>query len=278
MKFLKLIVGVYMGVIVAACGGGGSSSSNGDLSSATTSLCNDLSGLEAIYWGFINGELRADLPSTAFTIPFNINTTQPSYTNSNPYGLLLGFSVPAGWTASDAGDTSGFAFPTAVVGANLFRDDNEALWRYIPSAQIGQAGYTSQGILDAEINTTLNALGNPASTTEQCAFNFQQPGILGPESFAGKIVRAGNYTIMAKAHVLEITGTAVYYDSFLSYALTAENTTLINNIFIPMITQLYGGGSDPAQCEDGDDNDNDNLTDYPADPQCNSPSDDNESS
>ncbi len=32
----------------------------------------------------------------------------------------------------------------------------------------------------------------------------------------------------------------------LSLAPTAENATLINDIFFPMITQLYGGGSSPG--------------------------------
>lgn len=45
-----------------------------------------------------------------------------------------------------------------------------------------------------------------------------------------------------------------------------------------MITQLYGGGSDPAECSDGADNDGDGNVDFPSDAQCTSPSDDDESS
>ena len=227
-------------------------------------------GWKPFYWDFIHGVLRADLPSTAFTIPFSV---QGSYTNSRH--PLLGFLVPVGWSVFDAVDQSGFAFSGTEVGADLIRSDNQTVWRYMSSAQIA-GNFTSASILNADISTALALLGNPTQVTEHCEINFQRAGILGPESFASKVVRAGDFTIMARIQVIIVEGTASYYSGQLTLARTSENPQLIHDIFVPMITQLYGGGSDPAECADGNDNDGDNQVDFGQDPQCDNPSDDNE--
>ncbi|HBR98539.1 MAG TPA: hypothetical protein DD979_14365 [Gammaproteobacteria bacterium] len=272
MKRYTVLSALLVSAVLTACGGGGSSSGNGDVASARSQLCSELSGLEAVYWDFINGVIRTDLPTTAFTIPFNV---QGSYTHAR--SPLLGFLVPQGWTVFDARDQSGFAFAGTEVGADLIRDDNQAVWRYMLSAEIG-GDFTAMRVLNADINTALSFLGTPSPIQEQCEINLQQNGILGLESVAAKVVRAGDYTIMARIHITLVTGVSNYYDGYLSVARTTDHPAVINDIFVPMITQLYGGGSDPEACEDGEDNDNDGLTDFGQDPQCDSPSDDNEAS
>ena len=258
-------------VLLCGCGDDGL----GPLASATSQLCGDVTGVEAVFFDFINGVPRGDLPSTAFTIPFAVDFTQSPYSNST--SLLLGFMVPQGWTVSDAVDVSGFAIPGTVAGADLIRTDNRAVWRYMFNAQI-TGGFTSASILDSEVAVAMNFIGNPAGTTTVCELNAQQNGILGPESVAAKLIRAGDFTIFAQTHVIVVTGTAAFYSGFLSVAPTAESASLINDIYVPMITQLYGGGSDPAACGDGIDNDGDGNTDFPDDAQCTSPADDSESS
>ncbi len=278
MKYRKILLGIILCFTLVACGGssggGTGGEGNGNFSSASSQLCDELSGLEAVYWDFINGVPRGDLPSTAFTIPFDIDFSQSPYANSN--SLLLGFSVPLGWTVTDASDASGFAIPATVVGADLIKNDRLAVWRYMLSAQI-TGNFTSAAILSADINAGLNFIGNPPSVTEQCEINLQQNGVLGLESIAAKVVRAGDFTIMARTQVIIVNGVSNFYNGFLSLAPTQQNSTLINDIFVPMITQLIGGGSDFAACEDGEDNDGDGNTDYPNDPQCQFPDDDSES-
>lgn len=271
MKRTHLLVAVAFGVTVAACGG---DDGVGPSSSATSQLCPDVSGLEAVFWDFINGIPRGDLPSTAFTIPFDIDFAQSPYSNST--SLLLGFMVPQGWTVSDAVDVSGFAFPGTVAGADLIRADNRAVWRYMLNGQI-TGGFTSAAILDAELNTARNFIGNPAGTTVVCQINAQTTGILGPESVAAQLLRVGDFTIFSRIHVIVVPGTSAFYSGLTTVAPTSESVQLINDIYVPMITQLYGGGSDPAACADGIDNDGDGDTDYPNDAQCTSPADDSES-
>ncbi|HHO60100.1 MAG TPA: hypothetical protein ENJ64_07630 [Thiotrichales bacterium] len=273
MRIFKYLFAFVAATGLSACGGSGGGNPQ---ATATSTLCDDLVGLEAIYWDFINGEPRGDLPSTAFSIPFQVDFSQTPYTNST--SILLGFtSIPQGWTIADGIDVSGFAVPGTVAAADLTRTDNRAVWRYVFNAQV-TGGYTSAVILDSEVNTALNFIGNTASVTETCQINLQQNGIIGLESVAAKVLRAGDFTIMARAHVVVPNGLGGtgYYDGYLSLAPTSENAALINDIFIPMITQLYGGGTSPNQCEDGIDNDGDGKTDL-ADPQCESPADDSES-
>ncbi len=275
MKNLYLRIGVAalgVGLAAGACGDSGL----GPNPQATTDLCDEIFGLEAIYFDLVNGVPRGDLPSTAFTIPFNIDINQSPYSNNT--SLLLGFtSVPQGWTVSDAVDFSGFAIPGTVAATDLVRADNRAVWRYTLSAQVS-GGFTSQAILESEINAVLGAVGNPGPITAPCSINAQTQGILGPESVAARVLRAGDFTIVARTHVLVVSGVTATHHSFVSVAPTTEHERVINDIFVPMITQLYGGGTDPAQCSDGIDNDNDGATDYPSDNQCSSPGDDNESS
>lgn len=278
MNPLRSILLFVIAVFLSSCGGGSSGSGQSEidrLAGATSVLCPELTGLEGIYWDFINGSIRPDLPSTAFSIPFQVDFTQTPYSNST--SLLLGFtSVPLGWTISDGADVSGFAIPGTVAAANMGRNDNQAFWRYVLNAQLS-GGYSSAAMLNAEINTALNFLGNPPITQEQCQFGGQQQGIIGIESVAIKVVRTANFTIMARAHIVIPDGLngIGYYDGFLSLSPTDENPELIYDIYIPMITQLYGGGSTASQCEDGLDNDGDGKVDL-ADPQCEGPFDDSE--
>lgn len=241
-----------------------------EFAGADSQLCADLTGLEAIYWDFINGVPRGDLPPTAFTIPFDFGG---SYLNSTSY--LLGFTVPAGWTATDAVDETGFALPGGVAGANLVRADGQATWRYMLNAQIA-GNFTAASILDADVNALLRDIGNPPVQVEECLFNDQRPGIVGFESVAAKVVRTDDFTLMARAQVIIVSPYSAAYNGFVSVSPTAENEQLIYDIYVPMITQLLGGGGDTAACEDGQDNDNDGRTDFPADPDCTGPDDDTE--
>jgi len=280
MRIKSVLSGVVVSLSVAACGGGGGGGALNDsnlsqFNSATSLICTEITGPEAIYWDFINGQIRTDLPSTAFTIPFNVGGIY-SNESSPPASLLLGYTVPLGWAAENAVDVTGFASPFQFVGSNLIRNDNQAVWRYISNAQLVVNGYSSAGLRDAELNAALNFLNNPAVSEEQCRFTVQQQGILGLESAAGKIVRAGEFTIMTRASVLIVNGVGAYYSGSTTVARTAEMPALINDIFVPMITQLYRGGTDLAACEDGVDNDGDGLIDL-ADPQCAFPDDQSES-
>lgn len=265
------IAALALGIGIAACGDGGL----GPNPQAITELCDEIFGLEAVYFDLVNGVPRGDLPPTAFTIPFNIDFTQSPYSNST--SLLLGFSVPQGWTVSDAVDFSGFAIPGTVAAADLVRNDSRAVWRYTLNAQI-TGPFTSAAIVQSEVNAVLGTVGNPTPITDPCSINVQRQGILGPESIAARVLRAGDFTVVARTHVIQVTGVSAFHSSFVSIAPTSEHERVITDIFVPMITQLYGGGTDPAACSDGVDNDGDGAIDYPSDNQCNSPGDDNESS
>lgn len=264
-------IGLTLAGVLSACGGDDPTE---PLASATSQICADVSGLEAVYWDFVNGVPRGDLPATAFTIPFDIDFTQSPYSNST--SLLLGFMVPQGWRVSDAVDVSGFAIPGTVAGADLIRADGRAVWRYMFNAQV-TGGFTSEAILQSELAAATDFIGVGAPVTTVCQINAQNNGILGPESVAARLLRVGDFTIVARAQVLVVPGVSAFYNGFTSIAPTAESSQLINDIFVPMITQLYGGGTDRPACADGIDNDGDGNTDFPADAQCTNPSDDDES-
>ena len=262
---------IAIAFVAAACGGDDGQQL---AASATSESCDDVRGVEAVYWDFINGVPRGDLPSTAFTIPFDLDPVQSPYSNST--SLLLGFVVPVGWTVSDGVDVSGVAIPGTVAAADLIRADDRAVWRYMFNAQL-TGGFTSAGILDSEIAAATSFIGNPGPGNAVCEINAQRNGILGLESVAAQLLRVGDFTIFARAQVINVSGVGAFYNGYTSIAPTAESEELINDIFVPMITQLYGGGSDPAECGDGLDNDGDGSADFPVDPQCTSPSDDDES-
>lgn len=270
----QIILALAMFSIVACGSAGGGNGTTGTTTSvsnntATSQLCANVTGLEAVYWDFSNGVPRGDLPSTAFTIPsdFTVNFAHPTI-------LSFFFWHPATWTIEDV-----IADNLGSYGANLVRNDNQAVWRHVTTNVSNTSAAT---LLQSEVNTMLDFIGNPDATAV-CEFNGSEPNFAGGVTdVSSALIRAGDFTANVNVRVVSVPlggGSSLSQAAiYLVLAPTTEYAQLVQDVFVPIITQFYlGGTTEDTACSDNEDNDNDGKTDYPNDPECSSASDDSES-
>lgn len=274
------IVGTLIGI--TACGsatggttsnGGSTSFSNSNSSSVTSLICDKVTGLEAIYWDFSNGVPRGDLPATANTIPSNFTANF-----AHPTILSFFFWYPPEWVVDSV-----LADNFGSYGVNLIRDDQKAVWRSA-TTQVA-SGSTAASILQGEIDAILNFIGNPTNVETVCDLQVQEPNFAGGTTDAASaFMRLGDFTANITVRITNVPISAgnVFAQAAVYMVLspTDEYAQLVYDVFVPIITQFYGGGSSvdsDKACSDGKDNDNDGFTDFPNDSECSSADDDSES-
>ncbi|MDH3655351.1 MAG: hypothetical protein OEN21_13850 [Myxococcales bacterium] len=108
-------------VMFLALAGWGGDGTEQSAASATSNLCPNVTGTEAILWDLYNGVIRTDVS----VLPPPVPVPGGSYTH--PAFPLLGFIYPGGWTPTTT-NTGGFQ----EIGVNLIRQDQQAIWREQP--------------------------------------------------------------------------------------------------------------------------------------------------
>jgi len=199
-------------------------------------ICENVTGVEAVYWDIMNGIPRTDIPGGIPTIQ-NLGGTY-----SNPYHPLLGFTYPAGYQAF-TDNTSG------AIGAYVVRNDNKALWRYSIISVNGTV--SAQQVLNSEIKNTQSFFNTNAGTQTVCSnagTNTPVQGIV--QNGNSAFIRYGEFTSLIHVTVTNASGVSQVAISN-SSAPTAEYANEVQKSFLPMAWQLlYTGGS--TQDTDGD--------------------------
>ena len=131
---------------------------------ATSKICNQVKGTEAIYWDLMNGIPRTDIPGGLPTIA----TVGGSYSNTS--FPLLSFIYPPGYTAT-TDPNSGW------IGVNLIRNDNKSIWRY--TSFFGSVTVTPDVVLANEVNTLRTFFGSTGTVTTVCSQSGTQPRAAG---------------------------------------------------------------------------------------------------
>jgi hypothetical protein len=266
----RALAAATLAVVLTACGsaggnpGGGGGTNPDAFAGATSQSCAGVTGVPALYWDFMAGAIRTDYPETYRFLPYVgapfIHPQQPLYS----------FTYPPGWNAVMLTDPS-----LQLTGANVVRGDGNAVWRRL--------NYTVRGIVGVntfiadELNAMVTNLGLNGPFDVRCTANVTDPGT-GREA-AGRLVNVDGFTanLTVQTFPSNLLGgnTSVFIQ--LAVAPTAEYDATTVNVFFPLSGQLlFGGGSSPNQCEDGEDNDGDGQVDFPNDPGCTSPTDDSE--
>lgn len=247
---------------LAACGTAPGPAGPRQFEGARSQTCSDVRGVRALYWDFANGAFRADYPETYRLLPYVgspfIHPAQPLYS----------FMYPPGWSAVTLTDPS-----LQLMGANVVRGDGQALWRRLNLTLAGTVG--SASIIGTELDMMAANLGLSGQYQVRCALPAQVDPSTGFEA-AAVLVDADGFTATIHAQVFPSGGLTVAFIQ-MTVAPAAQYDDAALNVFFPLSGQLLpGGGSGPAQCSDGEDNDGDGKTDYPEDPGCTSPDDDSE--
>ncbi len=196
---------------------------NNNLQTIKSQICDQVTGMEAIYWDIMNGVPRGDIPGGIPTIK------SLGGTYINPYHPLLGFPYPSGYQPF-TDNTQG------AIGVNLIRQDNQAIWRYTLISISGTA--SAQQVVNNEISNLQQFMGTNATVQTVCAnqsSNVPGSGIL--QNSVSRFIRFGNFSATVNVSVTSTSGI-----SQLAIAVSSSPTNQfpgeIQNTFLPIAWEL----------------------------------------
>jgi hypothetical protein len=197
--------GIFVAVLalaVLACGdsdafvgapGAGVPQPGGATGGATSTLCEGLTGGEAILWDLYNGVPRTD-PVLPPPLPV------PAAQYIHPGYPALGFEHPVGWTAETLFNG------IHDIGVNLLRNDGTAIYRQQTTTENGAP--SPRDVRDAELTTAMNFFGVDAGQANVVCVNegsFAAGGGM-QVSVSNILVRANNQTFVVIASVTPFAG------------------------------------------------------------------------
>lgn len=227
--------------MILALAGCGDAGTNPSAASATSSLCANVTGTEAILWDLYNGVIRTDVS----VLPPPVPVPGGSYTN--PAFPLLGFIYPAGWSPTTT--SGGFQ----RVGVNLIRQDQQAIWR--EDTQVINGVISARDARDFEVQFLLEFLGQAGAQPQVVCVN-EGSGDAGGGiviSFSRVMIRVGNHTAVIAASVTPLPGlpTSSIRTKVVA-SPTAEFPTRAIDVFLAIDWQMLLGDSRNLFDRDGD--------------------------
>jgi len=248
MKSIKTFIIILLLNVIFSC----SSEENDSIANVTSKICNTVIGPTALYWDYVNG----------FLIPLNqvplLDSSGQQFIHSQY--PALGFPLPNGYSGIEVFDPQ-----TATIGVNVLRNDNAAVWRYVPSSSF-QGAISISDIMAFEINQMFGLYqfnGNfEVLCTETKTKN--ENGII--TTFSARLIRFGNFTgsVWASTQFVQGLGSTFVSSSVVS-GPTNEYDSLVMNIFLPLSFQLLVGNNNSVLDSDLD-GFPDNEDNFPFDP------------
>ncbi len=237
MKLLKYFNVLLILFFIFSCSKDDDNSQNQNIDNRVSS-CENVLGYTGLYWDFANAK-----PTGLSQVPVLNNPGQQFIHSQIP---LLGFIIPQGFTAFEVTDPQ-----TQTLGVNVFRDDNQVLFRWVPSSTIFNQAIPSQSVIANEINTMLNFYGFDGTPEILCT-EFKQE-VFGsiPREFNARLLRFDGRI----AQVWVIT-TYVANNTYATVSITtapeAEYDAQVINTFLPINFQLYVNDNGDIVDQDGD--------------------------
>jgi len=232
MKLLKITFATLFILVSVSCSKENNTNNTEtdpeNLDSFSSQLCTNVTGAKAVYWDLANG---IAVPLNFVPILENING---QFIHSQlPY---LGFQMPTGYTATEIYDPS-----TQAIGVNLIRNDNNAVWRYLPTITF-VGNISASDIIAFEINQIMGFHNTNVTPQVLCTESRNIPNSAFVVNFTARLINFGNFT--ATVYV------QTYYfadldRTFASIAVSSgpknDYDNLIKDIFLPISWQLLIG-------------------------------------
>jgi len=218
---------------------------------ATSQICSQITGVEAIYWDLDNGIPRTDIPGGVPTV------TSIGGTYIHPTVPLLTFIYPSGYTPY-TDNTSG------AVGVNLLRNDNQAIWRYTNITYYGST--TPAAVVSSEVSSLQSYLGSSASITTVCSESGTLPRAPGIATTSDAVlITFGNYTAVINVGITSETGLPGEQITIsTSEAPTTQFANEALHTFLAIDYQMLYTGS--GELDSDGDGYPDSIDDFPFDP------------
>jgi hypothetical protein len=229
--FLILIV---PGMLFCTCKKNGTANKTAN---ATSHICGQVTGVEAIYWDLMNGVPRTDLGAVPTITTIGGTYIHPTY-------APLTFIYPPGYTPQTDG-TSG------AVGVNLIRNDNKAIWRYTSIFYSGTA--SPQQVLSNEVTQVRAFLHSTGQVTTLCSQQGTLPRAVGiTTSNASAYITFDGFSAAIDVTITTETGLGAEQINIVTTAApTADFSNEILHTFLPIDYQLLYTGSGEVD-SDGD--------------------------
>ena len=237
MKYLKLIF-VLLVTIVTSCSKKDSNQLTNSqiISEYSSEMCSGLTGAKALYWDSVNG----------IAVPLNfvpmLEDIDGQFIHSQlPY---LGFQMPTGYLASEINDPS-----SQAIGVNVIRNDNNVVWRYIPT--ITFAGNVSEtDIINFEINQIMAFHNSTTNPQIICTESRELPTNAYITKIIARLINFGNFTATVTVQTMFFPDLNATFSSIsLVSGPKNEYDLLIEKIFLPLHWQLLIG---PEGVQDSD--------------------------
>ncbi len=250
--YSSLIIGIFVACLFSACDGPQELTGIDQVQSASSQLCQNVVGAEAILWDIANGIIRTDLPGG---VPPTVSSIGGNF--FHPNYPPLSFIYPTGWTPETIAAQQ-------TVGVNLIRQDTQAILRWVGASVNGLPNVRQ--IRDLEVNQLiqfLQAEGNVQSVCVHETTTTPAPGI--SLNFSSIFIRVGGYTALVTAQVTELGGLP---SSQVGVQVAAgpsnEYDRLIFDVYLAIGFQLLYG-RETIQDSDGD-GVQDSIDRFPFDP------------
>lgn len=221
---------------------GCSDNSTNAIDNLDSELCEDVRGIEALFWDIMNGVLRGDIPGGVPTI------SNPGGTYSHPGFPLLGFQYPAGYTPQTDPNPN-------AIGVNVIRNDNQSIWRRSQLTIFNQV--RARDVLTAEVNSLLNFFnGNGNNIERVCSEERPIPvGQLAPGFTAEISNRFIRFNGISAVITTSVTNTPTGLTSIViqkTASPTNQFESEIMNTYLPISWQLlFTGGGERDSDGDG---------------------------
>ena len=221
---------------------------NDPLTNFQSELCTNVVGVTAGYWDSVHG-----IPLPLTEVPTIANPGGQFIHSQLP---LLGFQMPQGY--------NGFENQIGI-GVNMIRNDNQVLWRYVPSLTApSQVPVTD--ILTAEINQLFAFYNFNSNFDVVCAENVSVPQGDFIINSSSRLLRFENITMVIAVNTYFSQSLGSTFGSVaLASGPTAEFDNLIMEVFLPIHWQLLF--IDRDQTDSDLDGVPDRLDSFPFDPE-----------
>ena len=204
----------------------------------------NVTGYTGLYWDMANGDNAAFglLPG----VPVISNPGGQFIHSQQP---ILGFILPQGFSAFESAGQN-------VVGADVIRNDNQVVYRWVPLATVFQPLVPTQTIIEQEINNVLSFYGFEGQPEVLCSRTVQQNNIL-PQEFNGRLIRFNGIIVQVWVIGTYVDGLgSTSFAISVSVAPEAEYETQVQETFLPFIFQLFVRPDGEFIDKDGDGFDN----------------------
>ena len=227
MKTFKILLVTFMVLSVFACSKDdtGQDDPKNQFADFNSQICQNITGIKALFWDYANG-----LPTPLAKIPTIKNPGDYFIHSAYPQ---LGFQLPQGYTAFEVSQAQ-----PPLLGVNVIRNDNRAVWRYVPINSLdGQV--TVSNAVASEVNGMFNFYGFNGNFNVLCS-ETKTTDFGGVQLvFSARLIEFGEFTGLVYTNLTfspSINLTQV--SSFVAAAPTADFDFEVFNTFLPISFQL----------------------------------------